>query len=319
MNTILDNFKNKGIFINDIWVLNLYNSGIIDFSQLYEQFLKSSITESCILPKQFIKTKISKENLNFNIVLQIDEIFDISLPLNERKEYKNTPKGSLKLILAIEKYKFIGFEFKKITKLTNLIDPGLKILLKSPIIIRYGVFYLTDNNIEILGGFDPYLIEKRRFIYEDHNKPITNILKPLTNNNTQSQLSSKFLSDSDDVQEIILESINSLKKRSKNIENNILKVNATIFCVLELRSDGNNFVSRCQIKDITGSLEISIDEMLIITFLDCNPAEWILLSENDQQNKALLFEEQLTNLSSPLSLIDEINIKNTQFEYKFIL
>jgi hypothetical protein len=98
------------------------------------------------------------------LFLQVDEVTDISLPLQERQELKVRESGTLKLFLSDSRVSVIGVSKKRMALLSPTSLPGIKISLRPPVEMRYGVLFLDDEKFSLEGGHSPPLMEHREFV-----------------------------------------------------------------------------------------------------------------------------------------------------------
>ncbi|KAH0786662.1 tudor domain-containing protein 3 [Histomonas meleagridis] len=104
--------------------------------------------------------------LDKSILIQVDEITDISLNIEERKTFTTSKNGTLKILLNDGQIKFIGISKEPISKINPASAPGIKISLEPPIEVRYGVLFLSDRQITVYGGESPKMIEQRQRILD---------------------------------------------------------------------------------------------------------------------------------------------------------
>jgi len=113
----------------------------------------------------------------FRLMLQVEEILDVSKNAEARYSYGPAKPSSpspigpqkgrcLKLLLSDGRLKsstsappMIGVEVKPIADISTHSNAGLKILIKAPLTIRYGVLMLHEGNTIVLGGNVPTLME----------------------------------------------------------------------------------------------------------------------------------------------------------------
>lgn len=158
-------------------------------SSIFYTFLNTDIAESSE-PLDFIKNISSNIGPNYIIenraILQINEVVDISQPKDSRNKFETSIKGTLKLLLTDGINIVIGITK---TPISNQIkpssDPGLKILLKPPVIVKYGIALLSNDNIQFLGGKSPVLIKKKSDLLKKPTNIRRIIKKPLSNDNSQ--------------------------------------------------------------------------------------------------------------------------------------
>ena len=108
---------------------------------------------------QFVREK--KHIIDAPVVFQVNEVTDASLPRSEREELKMSSSGTLRLLLSDGASEFIGIAKGQFTFLNPASRPGVKIKTISAVEMRYGVLFLSDAVVRVLGGFSPELEEKR--------------------------------------------------------------------------------------------------------------------------------------------------------------
>lgn len=158
-------------------------------SNVFYTFLNTDIAESSE-PLDFIKNVRSNIGPSFIIenraILQINEVVDISQPKDSRNKFETTIKGTLKLLLTDGINTIIGITKKPINnQIKPSSDPGSKILLKPPVIVKYGIAFLSNDNIQFYGGKSPELMIKKRDLLKKPTNVRRIIKKPLSNDNSQ--------------------------------------------------------------------------------------------------------------------------------------
>lgn len=174
-------FLADGINIKNEWLQNMINNGNSSYEMLYKAFMETNIEQTTNVNKEFTQYQNQKVVISSNNVVQIEEIVDISLPFNDRAEFRQDPNGTLKLLLNIGGYQFIGIEKTKITnnQISTFTTPGSKLRIKAGSVMRYGVLFIGNDNVEFLGGFSPDLVEKRKQIYNPSNNQSRNTQRPI--------------------------------------------------------------------------------------------------------------------------------------------
>ncbi|KAG0618744.1 hypothetical protein M758_4G089000 [Ceratodon purpureus] len=104
-------------------------------------------------------------------VLQVDEVSDIGAPLRERYHERGAGLSRcLKLSMTDGVQRVVGIEYQPIPALHNLFPAGIKICLRN-IFVRRGVFLLTCDSVEVIGGLVQRLEEARQRAVHEVNKP----------------------------------------------------------------------------------------------------------------------------------------------------
>ncbi|XP_046969732.1 recQ-mediated genome instability protein 1-like [Vanessa cardui] len=137
--------------------------------QTKEQWLLNNLTDVCpgCLP-QNLKSRVKIE-LNGQYVLQINALVDIgssayqqhlklqkvnteNIEATTRFEDKISNHRMIKLYMTDGVQEVTGIEYKPMRNLSLDVIPGSKVLIKGPVECRRGMFLLTENCIELLGG-----------------------------------------------------------------------------------------------------------------------------------------------------------------------
>lgn len=134
------------------WVASMYKQGITDTEILLEIFLDTDITQTSDVTGTSLNSQRQKYMLDKEILVQVDEIVDISQDEEQREKLIFSDKGTMKYLLNDAGEHMIGVSQKKIELIDNDSPPGIKIIILPGTIVRYGVFLLDDDHIKILGG-----------------------------------------------------------------------------------------------------------------------------------------------------------------------
>ncbi|KDP22586.1 hypothetical protein JCGZ_26417 [Jatropha curcas] len=105
------------------------------------------------------------------LVLQVDEIVNISSPLKGR--YQEAPPGikrCLKLSMTDGVQRVFGMEYRPIKELQVLAPAGLKVVICN-VHIRHGLLMLVPEALEVLGGMVDELEAARQRLVDEVNKP----------------------------------------------------------------------------------------------------------------------------------------------------
>lgn len=101
----------------------------------------------------------------------MDEISDIGAPLRDRYHERGAGiSRCLKLSMTDGVQRVIGIEYQPITALRNLFPAGFKICVRN-VFVRRGVFLLSCESVEIIGGLVQRLEEARLRAVHEVNKP----------------------------------------------------------------------------------------------------------------------------------------------------
>lgn len=138
-------------------------------NKIFNIYLNTDIQESSE-PLEFMKNigpDIKAEYvIEERAILQINEVVDISQPNDLRKKLEVSARETLKLLLTDGQNAVIGITKTSINQLINpAIDPGSKILIKPPILVKYGIAFLSKDNTQFYGGRSPELVKKRSEIF----------------------------------------------------------------------------------------------------------------------------------------------------------
>ena len=93
-------------------------------------------------------------------LLQIDEIVNISVQQRERLLF-SAKEGTLKVLLSDGFSNVVGITKDVIEELKPSLVPGVKIMLRKGVEMRFGVVFLRKGQVEILGGRSTILSERR--------------------------------------------------------------------------------------------------------------------------------------------------------------
>lgn len=183
--TSFQDLKLKDANLKKIWFDDVYKSQ--NPKTIFNIFLNTDIEQSSE-PLDFMNEICTKGIVDFEIndraILQINEVVDVSLPKYLRSRLEVQRKGTLKLLLTDGVNEIIGITKAPIDcQINPASNPGSKILLKPPIIVKYGVMFLSNDNIQYYGGKSPILIQKRKEIYRK-----VSVVRKITKNSISNPL-----------------------------------------------------------------------------------------------------------------------------------
>ena len=137
---------------------------------IYNAFLNNDIRNTCTGVLEDYKFEDVEKKLP-TVVLQVDEYTDISQAIDD--QYKETKNRMMKLKMTDGKKFIYGVEMNHIDGLCMGLKPGFKVVIKNAI-VRRGMIYLNNTNIQLLGGSVQYLTEleeKKRSELEKKYRP----------------------------------------------------------------------------------------------------------------------------------------------------
>lgn len=138
----------------------------LDQHEIFDFFLNNDLritSESIIDPNIFIYEDYV---LSSNILVQIDEIIDISIPFSKRKEFivnSSTKRRTFKFLLSDGHFQFAAIS-KDFLEFDPRIVPGIKIKILSGTELKFGILLLKKDKLKIIGGQSLELRSKRHSI-----------------------------------------------------------------------------------------------------------------------------------------------------------
>jgi hypothetical protein len=102
----------------------------------------------------------------------VAEVVDISLPLEERRQLTLRESGTLKLLLSDSQQQIIGVSKKRMKVLSPTSTPGIKVSLRPPVEMRYGVLFLDDDKLVVEGGESPRLVDCRSSVFQPRSAAV---------------------------------------------------------------------------------------------------------------------------------------------------
>ena len=160
-------FLKEGIFVKKSWLEECFQKGMKEMNIIYNHYINTCISKSSEIRQTMFDFKESKGMINSKFMVQVDEIVDISLDKPKRLEFVQAQNGTKKYFFSCGNVKIIGFENEPISSITPLTKPGTKVTIIPPVTIRYGVMFLSEKNIQVVGGSSDDLELKRKHILED--------------------------------------------------------------------------------------------------------------------------------------------------------
>lgn len=175
--TLWMSLVSDGFNIKRSWLKRLIENGINDKKDIISHFLISDISETSESFSILEQRESEFIEIRDKLVLQIDEIVDISSTKSDRISLLQSSKRTLKMLLRSGNFSVIGIEKRKICFLDPTIEPGSKVMLQPPVHMRYGVLFLTDSNTAFLGGCSEIMRVRREQMYLA-NPPINHLTVP---------------------------------------------------------------------------------------------------------------------------------------------
>ena len=93
-------------------------------------------------------------------LLQVDEIVNITVPLHDRLELKNT-KGTMKMLVSDGFCSTAAITKDEISEIQPRLVPGVKIMVRQGTEMRFGVILIRKENVEVLGGRSALMSDRR--------------------------------------------------------------------------------------------------------------------------------------------------------------
>ena len=283
LNNLRKSFLDKGIPLKESWLLSMIDSGLKSYESIFILLIDSDISETCEpCPLPDITRKpnfiFQENNQSDQIFLQINEVVDISLPLEKRKVFEASEKGTLKILLTDGVTNFIAISKKPITSFSTGVTPGSKLFVKTPIESRFGVIFLSEDKIRFLNGKSEQVIDHRNHIYSKITRSNKNQLQQQQSQyQQQNQISqasknqhiqqerqfnqtssSKFLVDSNDDDEYYSNTEEAIiNPPSKNKTNNLNQKNGDHLLDLSIENDDDSFLEDSSDIDDIESIDSS--------------------------------------------------------------
>ena len=158
-----------------------------DSMKILRKCLEASMTGSfhSTIPPLSSSSALNDQSSPFRLMVQVEELLDVSMNAETRYAHGPAPQTApspvgqqknrcLKLLISdgsVDNVKpMVALEIKPIPNLSTNSEAGIKLLLRPPISIRYGVLLLHEGNAEVLGGCIPSLIDTQKKAMERAEK-----------------------------------------------------------------------------------------------------------------------------------------------------
>ena len=125
----------------------------LDQQQIFDFFLNEDLhntSDPAIDPNVFLQEDYI---LDSTILVQIDEIIDISLPFIKRKDFilnNSEKKRTLKFLLSDGHFQFAAISKDFLPDFNPRIVPGIKIQILYGTKMKFGILLLEKNKLEII-------------------------------------------------------------------------------------------------------------------------------------------------------------------------
>ena len=167
MENILTELRKKGICAKEQWITKIG----IENEKIYDIFLESDIedTSNDLFDKFDEESNIFNTflfSLPYDVVFQINEVVDISIPYSRRAMFEQAENGSLKILIQQGALICCAIALSQINGISVCIELGTKLLIKKGTTSIFGVFLLNQENCEVLGGKSEKIIEKRKKLHK---------------------------------------------------------------------------------------------------------------------------------------------------------
>ena len=142
----------ESMFINpkSKWVGMMLEEGVSNKRELFEIFLNTDIRETSELSGLSMNFMKPKYFLERPVILQVNEVVDVSLRKDRRFKMDERQSPTLKLLLS-DGDRMIGVAQRHIPGIA-VGCAGVKVKIDKGTVMRYGVFVLNEENTEFLGG-----------------------------------------------------------------------------------------------------------------------------------------------------------------------
>ena len=153
MNDAISLLRSRGINAKQKWVEDMLLSGARSPEDVLERFLNTDIEETTECdPENQLSMNFMKPQmiLEAPVIVQVNEVVDVSLPELERLGMKESTSPTLKLLLS-DGDAIYGIVQRPIPGI-KVGCAGVKVKISAGTIMRYGVFILNEENTLCLGG-----------------------------------------------------------------------------------------------------------------------------------------------------------------------
>jgi hypothetical protein len=161
MQTLLDSLARFRAEPSLEWLSTKVANPPLNIDAIVDEFLQSDLSRTSkpvLVPGDFTlpQLKFSKAAL-----LQIHEIVDITLPSPQRLNLEVSSKPTFKLLLSDGFTLTVAITKGLFPHFSPTLLPGLKIVINSDTMCRFGVIFLESfRNVEIIGGYCEALVDK---------------------------------------------------------------------------------------------------------------------------------------------------------------
>jgi hypothetical protein len=309
------------------WLAPKTSAFPVDSQAILDDFLHSDLSQTStatVLPGDFTLPRFQFVS---SVLLQVHEIVDITLPTSQRLNLEISSNPTFKLLLSDGFSSIVAITKGLFPQFSPALLPGVKLIVHQGCVARYGVVFLESyQNIEIIGGYSPILIEKCASILV--NQPIGKIddpppaplrtLKqkdPCTLNLVPHKVEPRptsFLESDGEEFETLADEIDQLTfiptvedfKTKLPIGQSNVKGSVRRYGLLEIRKRGAAFVFSLDI--VIGEqqhvMSIQASPELLEFLLKSSARAWLDLSPKEQEKRFLNCCKELLAMKSPLRL-----------------
>ncbi|OHT01060.1 hypothetical protein TRFO_01620 [Tritrichomonas foetus] len=141
-----------------------------EIKRIYKNYLENDLKITSIPVFSNDSYLSSTFELDLNIIVQINEIVNISLPSSRRINFdqinstisNNNHTDTFKMILSDGFNQFIGISKGNFPEISPQILPGYKIKILKGTKAKYGIFFLENDKTEFIGGLSTDLCQQRK-------------------------------------------------------------------------------------------------------------------------------------------------------------
>lgn len=266
----------------------------------------------------FSGRKYSK--LDNDVVLQVDEIVDISLKKSKRNKFKYSENPTFKFVLDDSGFKMIGLMRSAIPGFADGSE-GKKIKISAGTEIFYGIFFLNKDNTKILGGYSQIQMNIKKDLlnsFPNEDQEFQNTLSKCdiafeVNDQIRYNFDDEDIAiqQSNEQESYMIEQVYEIKDLQSLGKQKLqkVKVNANVFGIdyLELPSE-NKKVLLIVVKLVSltsqDNLDVIVDRKVLEKYLTVPYEDWLTYPNTIQQEFIPKLEQNLSQIQPPLTLID---------------
>jgi hypothetical protein len=303
-----------------------------DPAQILEQFLALDLSQTSEPTLSITSLANPCWHLVDPILVQIEEIVDITIPFSQRINFEISKNPTFKILLSDGFVQCIGLTRGMFPQLSPLLTPGAKALVKAGSEVRFGViFFNSHQNVEILGGKSPLLVEKCRSILscaskvaieaapskppaKPHPAPVLTLVcekekeRPRQNfldSDGEDDAAAAFDIDNRDHKPLSISQLKSAEMSGDlDVEAQITKCG--LLSIIK-RGGVLNFTLEVVLADQEGILKVKVSDGLLRCFLGADTGTWLRMPETEQERAFGICRDTLLRLGPVLKIRKDSN------------